>query len=56
MNAALPESRYDVTIHDRNPFLSLFLRAAQLDLIHSKEGDLSHPYYWAGFALYGDWR
>jgi CHAT domain-containing protein len=26
------------------------LRAAQLDLI------LSHPYHWAGFSLYGDWR
>jgi CHAT domain-containing protein/tetratricopeptide (TPR) repeat protein len=32
------------------------LRAAQLDLIHSKQGGLSHPYHWAGFALYGDWR
>jgi CHAT domain-containing protein len=30
------------------------LRAAQRDLIRSPE--LSHPYYWAGFALYGDWR
>lgn len=32
------------------------LRAAQLDLIRSSKGDLSHPYHWAGFALYGDWR
>src|SRR5262249_23452164 len=32
------------------------LRAAQLDLIHAREGDLAHPYHWAGFALYGDWR
>jgi len=32
------------------------LRAAQLDLIHSGAGDLAHPYHWAGFALYGDWR
>jgi CHAT domain-containing protein len=31
------------------------LRAAQLDLMRSKE-KLSHPYHWAGFALYGDWR
>jgi CHAT domain-containing protein len=32
------------------------LRAAQLDLIRSAEVELSHPYHWAGFALYGDWR
>ena len=32
------------------------LRAAQLDLIRSENRDLSHPYHWAGFALYGDWR
>jgi CHAT domain-containing protein/tetratricopeptide (TPR) repeat protein len=32
------------------------LRAAQLDLIRAKKGGLSHPYHWAGFALYGDWR
>jgi CHAT domain-containing protein len=32
------------------------LRAAQLDLIRSKNKNLSHPFYWAGFALYGDWR
>ncbi len=32
------------------------LRAAQLDLIHSEKSELSHPYNWAGFALYGDWR
>jgi CHAT domain-containing protein/tetratricopeptide (TPR) repeat protein len=32
------------------------LRAAQLDLIHSKRGELSRPYNWAGFALYGDWK
>jgi CHAT domain-containing protein/Flp pilus assembly protein TadD len=32
------------------------LRAAQLDLIrYGKEG-LAHPYHWAGFSLYGDWR
>lgn len=30
------------------------LRSAQLDLMRSAR--LSHPYYWAGFALYGDWR
>ncbi|HEX4963496.1 MAG TPA: CHAT domain-containing protein [Thermoanaerobaculia bacterium] len=32
------------------------LQAAQLDLIRSKKGTLSHPYHWAGFSLYGDWR
>ena len=32
------------------------LRAAQLDLIRSRDAGLSHPYHWAGFALYGDWR
>ena len=32
------------------------LGAAQLDLIRSTEVGLSHPYHWAGFALYGDWR
>jgi CHAT domain-containing protein/Tfp pilus assembly protein PilF len=32
------------------------LRAAQLDLIRSEKSELSHPYHWAGFALYGDWR
>jgi len=32
------------------------LRAAQLDLIRSEQSALSHPYNWAGFALYGDWR
>lgn len=32
------------------------LRAAQLELIRSGKTDLSHPYHWAGFALYGDWR
>jgi len=32
------------------------LRAAQLDLIRSRNGKLSHPYHWAGFSLYGDWR
>ena len=32
------------------------LQAAQLDLIHSADVELSHPYHWAGFALYGDWR
>lgn len=32
------------------------LRIAQLDLIRSKKSELSHPYNWAGFSLYGDWR
>jgi CHAT domain-containing protein/tetratricopeptide (TPR) repeat protein len=32
------------------------LRAAQIDLIRTKGGELSHPYHWAGFALHGDWR
>jgi len=32
------------------------LRAAQLDLLRSAGGELAHPYHWAGFALYGDWR
>jgi CHAT domain-containing protein len=32
------------------------LRAAQLDLIRSGKREISHPYNWAGFALYGDWR
>jgi len=32
------------------------LRAAQLDLIRSQKSELSHPYNWAGFSLYGDWR
>lgn len=32
------------------------LRAAQLDLIRSGQREISHPYHWAGFALYGDWR
>ncbi|HEX7185694.1 MAG TPA: CHAT domain-containing protein [Thermoanaerobaculia bacterium] len=32
------------------------LGAAQLDLIRSEKSELSHPYHWAGFALYGDWR
>lgn len=32
------------------------LWAAQLDLIRSKKRELSHPYNWAGFSLYGDWR
>jgi CHAT domain-containing protein/tetratricopeptide (TPR) repeat protein len=32
------------------------LRSAQLDLIRSQKGKLSHPYHWAGFALYGDWK
>jgi CHAT domain-containing protein len=30
------------------------LGAAQRDLIRSAK--LSHPYYWAGFALFGDWQ
>ncbi len=32
------------------------LRAAQLSLLGSGSGALSHPYYWAGFVLVGDWR
>lgn len=32
------------------------LRSAQLDLIRSGEVELPHPYHWAGFALYGDWK
>jgi CHAT domain-containing protein len=32
------------------------LRAAQLDLIRSQKKEFSHPYHWAGFSLYGDWR
>lgn len=32
------------------------LRAAQLDLIRSKTDEISHPYHWAGFSLYGDWK
>jgi CHAT domain-containing protein len=32
------------------------LREAQLDLIRTNDGELSHPYYWAGFSLYGDWK
>lgn len=32
------------------------LRSAQLDLLRSRKENLSHPYYWAGFSLYGDWR
>ncbi|HEX6899048.1 MAG TPA: CHAT domain-containing protein [Thermoanaerobaculia bacterium] len=32
------------------------LRSAQLDLLRSRKESLSHPYYWAGFSLYGDWR
>jgi CHAT domain-containing protein/tetratricopeptide (TPR) repeat protein len=31
------------------------LRAAQIDLIRSGRS-FKHPYNWAGFALYGDWR
>jgi len=30
------------------------LRAAQLDLIHSQT--FSHPYHWAAFQLFGDWK
>lgn len=32
------------------------LQAAQLDLIHAQQGELSHPYNWAGFSLHGDWK
>ena len=32
------------------------LRSAQLDLLRSRKEGFSHPYYWAGFSLYGDWR
>jgi CHAT domain-containing protein len=32
------------------------LRATQRDLIRANKQDLSHPYHWAGFSLYGDWR
>jgi CHAT domain-containing protein len=32
------------------------LRAAQIDLIRSQKEEFSHPYHWAGFSLYGDWR
>jgi CHAT domain-containing protein len=42
------------------------LQKAQLDLLRGtvrgvgepapSEGDLSHPYFWAAFQLYGDWR
>jgi CHAT domain-containing protein/Flp pilus assembly protein TadD len=32
------------------------LRAAQLDLLGSQKAELSHPYHWAGFSLYGDWK
>jgi CHAT domain-containing protein/tetratricopeptide (TPR) repeat protein len=31
------------------------LRAAQVDLIRSKSGS-SHPFHWAAFELFGDWR
>lgn len=32
------------------------LRDAQLDLIRLEKEELSHPYHWAGFSLYGDWK
>ena len=32
------------------------LRAAQLALLHSGKPDLSHPFYWAAFQLYGSER
>lgn len=38
-------------ISKRNPGVVL-----QLDLIRSEKSEISHPYNWAGFALYGDWR
>ncbi|HEX4963493.1 MAG TPA: CHAT domain-containing protein [Thermoanaerobaculia bacterium] len=31
------------------------LRAAQLDMIREKSGS-SHPFHWAAFELFGDWR
>ena len=31
------------------------LRAAQIDQIRGKSGS-SHPFYWAAFELFGDWR
>src|SRR5690606_5995754 len=30
------------------------LRRAKLDFMGNNEGELSHPYYWAGLALIGD--
>jgi CHAT domain-containing protein len=30
------------------------LRQAQLSLLH--DTTFRHPYYWAPFVLYGDWR
>ena len=32
------------------------LRSAQIDLIRTPKRETSHPYNWAGFALYGDWK
>lgn len=32
------------------------LRAAQLEMIRGGDPKLSHPFFWAGFQLYGDWR
>jgi len=31
------------------------LRAAQIDQIREKSGS-AHPFYWAAFELFGDWR
>ncbi|HEX4963495.1 MAG TPA: CHAT domain-containing protein [Thermoanaerobaculia bacterium] len=31
------------------------LRAAQIDMIREKSGS-THPFHWAAFELFGDWR
>lgn len=32
------------------------LRQAQLAMLHGKDGGFSHPFYWAPFLIYGNWR
>ena len=52
--AALMRTLYRGLLGSRSPSPAAALRAAQLELL--RQPRYQHPYYWAGFQLYGEAR
>lgn len=52
----LMESFYKAILEEKGKSPAAALNDAQIKMWRKKKGKLSHPYYWAGFILQGDWR
>jgi CHAT domain-containing protein len=44
------------TAYAKKATVAQSMRSAAIDMIHDKSAGLHEPYYWAAFALYGDYR